>query len=197
MNNKISKTYLVADTHFFHEAMVEHGIRPPNFTELIINQWKATVHPQDVVCHLGDVIWGKQEQLISVMNSLPGTKILIRGNHDKNHSNNWFIQAGFAAVFDKAQIARCILSHVPVVLSKEELEKDIINVFGHFHNNPVTKWEPELRARITHNHYLFSLEEIGYKPISLQKIRRRQIVKNAKKILEGKDGVNRKSSSEI
>ena len=135
MRDKISKTFLITDTHWDHWKMIEYCGRPSNFNKLILNQWKATVQPQDIVYHLGDVIWGRQDKLIQIMSSLPGTKILIRGNHDKNHSNNWFIQAGFAAVLEKAQLSGVILSHFPVFMTEEELKRDIINVHGHFHNN--------------------------------------------------------------
>ena len=104
MKNEATKSYIITDTHFSHDAMQKYCDRPPNFDQKIINQWRATVSPQDVVYHLGDVTWGSQGQLQQIMNGLPGTKILIRGNHDKNHSNNWFIKAGFSAVVEKVQV---------------------------------------------------------------------------------------------
>jgi len=184
MDNKPVKYYVITDTHFCHDKMVGWGHRPLNFNQIIINQWRVTVQPQDVVFHLGDVAWGNQKQLIPIMSALSGTKILIRGNHDRGHSNNWFIKAGFAAVLEKAQVSRTILSHFPAILNQDELDRDIINVHGHFHNIPTKKWEPELIDRITPNHYLLSLEEVGYKPISMELIRKRKFIKNTKKLLE-------------
>lgn len=182
--NDITKTYIVSDTHFDHALMEKYCGRPKNFTDIIISQWRATVQSQDIVLHIGDVIWGSRGRLSQVMSSLPGTKILIKGNHDRNHSNNWFIQAGFAAVFEKVQISGCVLSHFPAVLNQAELDRGIINIFGHFHNNSPKHWEPILKRRITPNHYLFSLEHTEYKPVDLAKIKRGKIIQNALKLLE-------------
>lgn len=184
MDNNISKTYVITDTHFAHTKMIEYCTRPPDFDQKIINQWQATVQPQDIVYHLGDVTWGSQGQLQQIMNGLPGTKILIRGNHDRNHSNNWFIQAGFSAVLEKAQVSGIIFSHFPSIMTQEEIDRGIINVHGHFHNNSSKKWEKGLVERITSNHYLLILEDLDYRPISLTSITRRKFIVNSKKLLE-------------
>ena len=184
MDNNIVKTYIIADTHWGHTKMIEYCGRPYNFDKLIINQWRSTVQSQDIVYHLGDVTWGSQGQLMQIMSGLPGTKILIRGNHDRNHSNNWFIKTGFAAVLEKAQISGIILSHFPSIMTEEEIERGIINVHGHFHNNPSNKWEKQLAAKITDNHYLLILEDLEYLPVSLEAVVRRKFIVNSKKLLE-------------
>jgi len=186
MNIERIKTYIISDLHFFHNRIVtDFCFRPKNFHDLIINNWKNTVKENDIVFDLGDVTWGSQEQLFQIMQQLPGTKILIRGNHDKSHSNSWFIKAGYDAVLEKAQISGVILSHFPAILNEEEIERGIINVHGHFHNNSPSRWEPKLKERITNNHYLLSIEDVGYKPISLELIRKHKFVKNSKKLIEG------------
>jgi calcineurin-like phosphoesterase family protein len=184
MNDKIAKTYIITDTHFYHPKMQDYCDRPADFDKRIIKQWKATVQPQDIVYHLGDVTWGSQGQLLHIMQQLPGTKILIRGNHDRNHSNNWFIQAGFAAVMEKAQVSGVILSHFPAIMTEEEIKRGIINVHGHFHNNNAKRWERHLKERITLNHYLMVLEDNEYRPISMESIVRRKFISNSKKLLE-------------
>jgi calcineurin-like phosphoesterase family protein len=189
MNENPTKYYLLADPHWNHYKMVEYCNRPSNFDQLIINHWQATIHPQDIVFVLGDVTWGSQGQLKTVMNGLPGTKILIRGNHDRNNSNNWFIKAGFAVVLEKAQVCGVILSHFPAILNDEEIKRDIINVHGHFHNNPAKKWEKHLTEKITKNHYLLSLEEVNYTPVSLEQVKRKKFVKNSKKLLDSESKI--------
>ena len=184
MDNNPSKTYIITDTHYGHSLMQKYCNRPPDFEQKIIKQWQATVNSQDIVYHLGDVTWGNQNQLKQIMNVLPGTKILIRGNHDKNNSNNWFIQSGFAAVLEKAQISGVILSHFPAILNQKEIDLGIINIHGHFHNSSPKRWEQNLKNRITYNHFLMILENIDYMPISLEKAKRRKFVKNSKKLLE-------------
>jgi calcineurin-like phosphoesterase family protein len=184
MDNEISKTYIITDTHFSHDLMLQYCNRPPNFGHKIIKQWQAIVNPQDIVYHLGDVTWGSQEQLQQIMHSLPGTKILVRGNHDRSHSNNWFIRAGFAAAVEKAQVSGVILSHFPALMTQEEIDYGIINIHGHFHNNDPKRWEQKLKDKITSNHFLMILEDVGYRPIPLQEARKGKFVKNSKKLLE-------------
>lgn len=184
MDNKISKNYIITDTHFEHTKMIEYCNRPPDFAQKIINQWQATIQPQDIVYHLGDVTWGSQGQLQQIMSGLPGTKILIRGNHDRSHSNNWFIHAGFAAVVEKVQVSKVILSHFPALLTQEEIDYGIINIHGHFHNNDPKKWEKKLKDKITSNHFLMVLEDVEYKPIALDAARRGKLIYNSKKLLE-------------
>jgi len=185
MENKPTKYYVLTDPHWSHYKMIEYCGRPTNFEKLIINNWKSTINENDIVFILGDVTWGSQGQLQQIMNGLPGTKILIRGNHDRNHSNNWFIKAGFSVVLEKAQVSGVVLSHFPAILSKEEIERDIINVHGHFHNNPPEKWEERLKKNITENHYLLIIEETNYTPIPIELIKKKRFVKNSKKLIKG------------
>jgi len=184
MDKNITKTYFITDTHFHHTLMQKYCGRPADFDSRIIKQWQATVQPQDIVYHLGDVTWGSQGQLMQIMHGLPGTKILIRGNHDKNHSNNWFIQAGFAAVLEKAQVSGILLSHMPAYMTEQEIERGIINVHGHFHNNGAEKWEKRFIERITPNHYLMILEDLNYRPVSLQDIVKRKFIVNCEELLK-------------
>ena len=185
MKEKLTKTYLITDRHHGHNRIItDFCFRPKNFEDLIIKNWRNTVRKEDIVLDLGDVTWGTKEQLIEIMKQLPGTKILIRGNHDKNHSNNWFISAGYTAVFEKVQVSNIIFSHFPAILNEEEIERGIINVHGHFHNNPSIKWEESLKERITDNHYLLSLEDVNYTPISLELIRKRKFIKNSQELIK-------------
>lgn len=184
MSDKPSKYYIITDSHFNHVKMQEYCGRPANFDQLIINQWNATVQSQDIVIHLGDVTWGTQSQLKWIMAQLSGTKILVKGNHDRNHSNNWFIKTGFSAVFEKVQVSGVILSHMPAIMREEEIERGIINIHGHYHNVFPKKWEKNLVERITPNHYLLVLEDINYRPILLEDAKRKKFVKNTKKLLD-------------
>ena len=189
MSDEISKTYLLTDSHFGHTAMQKYCNRPPDFGQKIINQWQATISPKDIVYHLGDVTWGSQGQLQQILHGLSGTKILVRGNHDRNHSNNWFIQAGFAAVVEKAQVSGVILSHFPAILTKEDIKYGIINIHGHFHNNDPKKWEQKLKDKITKNHFLMILENVEYRPIDLHKARKGKFVENSKKLIESESKI--------
>ena len=186
MEENICKTYIVTDTHWYHEAMVGFCERPKNFGKIIINQWQNTIKSTDTVVHLGDVIFGDRDHLKSIMDVLPGTKILVRGNHDGN-SNNWYVKAGFAFVCNQVLMADVMFSHMPCTLSSELVEKNVINVHGHFHNNHPDSWERRLKEIITKNHFLLCLEDVNYCPVSIRDIRKRKHIKNSKKIIESEN----------
>jgi calcineurin-like phosphoesterase family protein len=160
------KYFVISDTHWLHDKAVEFCNRPTDFTQKIIKQWNLVVRPQDIVINLGDVIWGNKAQLSNIMNQLPGTKILVKGNHDK-HGKNWFIEAGFSFVADQIVVGNFVLSHTPVWLTKRDIAEGKINIHGHFHNVKFERWEKKLVERLTDNHYLLSIEFVGYKPIEL------------------------------
>ncbi|MCL2034719.1 MAG: metallophosphoesterase [Oscillospiraceae bacterium] len=64
-----------------------------NHTEKLIANWNDSVKSCDAVVIAGDISWGMtlQESLpdFQLLHSLPGTKILIKGNHDY-----WWTSAG-------------------------------------------------------------------------------------------------------
>lgn len=57
-----------------------------NYMEKISSRWKEKVQPQDLVLLPGDICWAlKLEQALPSLywiDKLPGTKVMIRGNHD-------------------------------------------------------------------------------------------------------------------
>ena len=162
------KTFLISDTHFHHDRAIQFCNRPEDFMGKTIRNWNATILPQDTVINLGDVSWGNKSKLTSVMEQLTGTKILVRGNHDKDRTDNWFRDIGFSFICQKTMINNIVLSHMPSRLSEDEQNLGIINIHGHFHNLNYDRWEDYLVDRLTDNHYLLSLEYVKYKPILLK-----------------------------
>jgi len=161
MNKDAIRRYLIADYHAGHRNMEQFCGRPPGFEYKTNANIKHIVRPQDEIIFLGDVIFRNKEFLISMIKDLPGRKILTKGNHDK-HSDTWFYNAGFDFVCDRIVIGKYVLSHFPV-----NIEEGQINIHGHFHNVPASRWEPYLVERLTDNHYLCSLEIADYQPILL------------------------------
>ena len=90
--------WLIADTHFWHKNIKEHCTRPASWQKVLISRWQASVADSDTVIHLGDVVFKRSvAQTRKLMDSLPGKKILIRGNHDG--SVTWVKKAGFVTVY--------------------------------------------------------------------------------------------------
>jgi calcineurin-like phosphoesterase family protein len=71
-------TYVIADTHFGHKAIIEFEgkLRPfktiEEHDEALIENWNRTVTPFDTVIHLGDVLFGGKS--FQCLNRLNGVK---------------------------------------------------------------------------------------------------------------------------
>jgi calcineurin-like phosphoesterase family protein len=151
------KTWLITDTHFNHDMLVTEGYRPADFQEQICRNWSRLVLHQDTVIHLGDVIMKRPSELVEIMKNLLGTKILVRGNHDRE-SDGWYIRSGFSYVAQGILIGGVWLTHAPQVTLPDGA---IINVHGHLHAGTH-------RTEATSAHCkLFSLEADGYGPVGL------------------------------
>lgn len=75
-------TWIISDTHFFHENIGRYCFRPENWQELIIMNWNNLISPDETVLHLGDFSFGKRSNFDILTEQLHGKIILIRGNHD-------------------------------------------------------------------------------------------------------------------
>ncbi len=159
--------WCVTDTHFNHPGMVQCCGRPENFDKVIIAKWQKSVAPDDIVIHLGDVIFRNPGDLGDIMASLPGTKWLVKGNHDA-HSQEWYLQRGFACVVDALEMHGVYFTHVPSLTLPPTCT---INICGHVHNNPkpvIDYYDPTLRFYPWH--YILALENMKYAPRPLNEI---------------------------
>lgn len=158
------KTYLISDTHISHKNVIQYCNRPENFEELIEKRWKETVGPEDLVIHLGDVSMASGTYTKEFFSRLPGRKTLIRGNHDKQHSNMWWMEHGFDFSCD-AMIYRGVwLTHRP----SEFLPAGCtVNFHGHYHlwlENGGHKTKPDSEWQ-----RLLSIEYCDYRPVDFDK----------------------------
>lgn len=135
------KIWITADTHFYHENIKKYQGRPDNFNERIVSNWNKLVAHDNLVIHLGDVIFGlnKEKTLPSLMATLPGQKVLCRGNHDPQ-SAQWYMERGFDFVCDYYVYQDIAFSHAPLTpLPPQTLVNDqrlvSLNIHGHFHKS--------------------------------------------------------------
>jgi len=160
--------WLITDTHFGHEAMIEYCGRPIDFSEKILANLMKFVNPIDILIHLGDVCIGNDREWHEKLKQIPGKHWLIRGNHDKK-SNSWYLSNGWDMICDLFKIKYfgkiMVFSHKPVVWDGEY----DINIHGHFHNVDYRQHEPELLAIKNDRQKLLTLEYIGYQPVNLKK----------------------------
>lgn len=80
----MSKTWFTSDTHFGHVAVIEYCKRPFSSVEemdaSLIAAWNDVVAPNDVVWHLGDVVF--RGDPAGYLDQLHGRIHIILGNHD-------------------------------------------------------------------------------------------------------------------
>jgi calcineurin-like phosphoesterase family protein len=125
--------------------------------DILDRNWRQVVQPGDVVIHLGDVAVGHKRELKTYLDSLPGTKILVMGNHD-THSTLWYMRHGFAFATYAISYQGVTFTHVPVETLFPGTD---LNIHGHIHNSP---WFPTKEFQ-----RLLAIEHVGYRPVDLRK----------------------------
>ena len=155
-------TWIIVDTHFFHENIGRYCDRPDGWQDLIVANWNRLISPGETVFHLGDLALGKREQAEALVPTLNGTIYLMRGNHDRR-GRAFFEGLGVRLVKDPLILElepwpRLIFSHRPVL----PLPPGARNLHGHIHNNP----HPEVGPR----HVNMSIEVRDYRPWRLGEV---------------------------
>ena len=81
--------YAIGDLHFstcVNKPMDIFGDNWDDHQNRIIKSWKEVVTDDDLVLVLGDTSWAinleEAKADLDIINDLPGTKVLIKGNHD-------------------------------------------------------------------------------------------------------------------
>jgi calcineurin-like phosphoesterase family protein len=178
MKNNRRRWWIITDTHFGHDRIIQLSHRPENYNELIFKSWQNNVEPDDWVIHLGDVTWPKYYDKIK---ELPGHKILCRGNHDQK-SYTWFQEHGFDLVCEEFTMKydglNIVFSHQPLIFH----DKDI-NIHGHLHNMVHRNYSDFINPDGGEVSPLFciSLEMLGYQVFSLDyilKLAKKELVNN-------------------
>lgn len=116
--------WFTSDTHFGHANIIKYDGRPfssiKEHDETLVRNWNSVVAPGDVVYHLGDVCWHHREiDIVALLASLHGTKILIKGNHDRSNkhvlrSTQWAKVCDYEEITYRDQ--RIVLFHYRMVV---------------------------------------------------------------------------------
>lgn len=156
--------WVISDTHFLHENIKKYENRPEDFNEILITNWNAKVNQNDLVIHLGDVIFGEKKHLTlpPILASLNGTKVLCLGNHD-NHPPSFYLEAGFDFVCDYFVLNRVAFSHAPLTPIPSGAK---LNIHGHFHRGvhrnpdiPDRYYDAHWYKNNTKDYYLIQIED--------------------------------------
>lgn len=162
--------FLISDTHFGHAKILgfkkqDGNLLRPGFVDIkehdleLIKRWNYVVGKNDKVYHLGDVGFTNFPYIKNIFDSLNGTKILIKGNHD-NFKLNQYSQI-FKDVRATHVLDKFVLSHVPV--HPMCLDRWKANIHGHLHEHVID--DPKYTT--------VCVEHINYTPIPFEEIRSR------------------------
>lgn len=136
----MSKKFYIADWHYGHANCIAFDNRPfkdvEEMNKELIKRWNETVDKGDIVYILGDMFWCKMDEAISVLDSLNGQKILIKGNHDRCNDSK-FVKK-FAKITDYLEVddegKKVVLCHYPIPCFKNHFY-GWIHLYGHVHNS--------------------------------------------------------------
>jgi calcineurin-like phosphoesterase family protein len=123
---------------------------------------------------LGDVFIGKPEGWDQIYTQLPGRKILVRGNHDRNRSVSWWMDNGFDFACDSMIFRGMWLTHEPARTLPHGTH---LNIHGHLHNiwhgfhknDPETNWNFTRKKLYNSWQRLFAVEYTEYRPVEFDK----------------------------
>ena len=127
--NENKPTFFTSDWHLGHEKVLEFDKRPfkdvDHMHRVLINSYNASISPDGICYHLGDVGFQNIELTKSILSQLNGTKILILGNHDRSVTAMY--KLGFHAVMYSATLyiaqERVTLTHCPLLgVSRENVK---------------------------------------------------------------------------
>lgn len=138
------KLWFWSDQHFNHNNIIKYASRPfegvAHMNNLMITNYLTNVQDEDMVIFGGDVAFGELEDVIPLINYLPGKKILVLGNHDFDKNKLIFRDYGIfdaitmSCVYHKEigkKICNLLITHYPI--ENGLLPKNTLNIHGHIH----------------------------------------------------------------
>jgi len=161
--------WVTSDHHWGHRNIARYQHRPKTNFAIMLRKWERTVAAEDTVLHLGDlVVYAGPDFLLEGewLETLPGRKFLLRGNHDRQ-SDAWYREAGFEPLGRRPILWTDPETGIVVCFSHEPAHQDgswTVNVHGHVHSNrPAAYVDVALRVNV-------SVEVRDYAPVRLRDI---------------------------
>jgi calcineurin-like phosphoesterase family protein len=158
-------TWIWSDLHLWHQNILKYETRPfknvDEMTSHFVKVAQETVKPGDTLINLGDVAFKcNKAKLEAVVKAMPGFKILIKGNHDREN-NQWYRDVGFDEVYPYPIIFKSfyILSHEAVYTSDG---MPYVNCHGHMHGKTI--------GSERYQYENVCVECIDYKPLNFDTI---------------------------
>jgi calcineurin-like phosphoesterase family protein len=131
--------------------------------QVIISNYRKVVSSSDTCYFLGDfTIKGSQHRahLEWLVDQLPGTKILILGNHDKFNPFT-YVDVGFQSVHTALDIGEFVLVHDPALCNVDKSRKWLC---GHIHNL--------FKMNRNGNVLNVGVDQWGFFPVTIEEVRK-------------------------
>ncbi len=149
--------YFTSDQHFGHENIIRYCKRPyktiSEMNQSLIGNWNSIVNDSDLIFILGDFSMHNIEHYMPLLN---GNKVLIKGNHDRQHN--------ISSLLITSHGTRIYMQHKPFIDKPITRKIDMI-LCGHVHNN----WKGTMFQKIPMINV--GVDVWDYKPVSLDAIR--------------------------
>lgn len=132
--------FYISDWHYNHKNILAYDHRPfftvEEMNRVLIENWNKTVGKGDTVYILGDMFWCPDKEAIPIIDQLNGTKILVKGNHDR--VKNPEFAKRFAKIDEYMEVEdegrNLVLCHYPIPCFKKHFY-GWIHLYGHVHNS--------------------------------------------------------------
>lgn len=138
------KTWITSDLHFGHKNIMSFCPQTrarfnndvTNMNNMMVLEWNERVQAEDTVYILGDVAFMSGSDAGRMINRLNGTKILVRGNHDRKTLMDATFRGAFAEVHDYLDINydghKVVMFHYPIA-EWDQMHRGALHFHGHLH----------------------------------------------------------------
>ena len=183
----MAKVFFTSDLHFGHENVIRFDNRPFETVEEmdaeLIRRWNAKVGKGDLVYVLGDMIWKtRNSDAETLIRSLNGQIILIKGNHDR-FLHNAKAKNALAGVKDYDDICvkledgtdrRVVLCHYYIPFYNGH-RWQAVHLHGHSHNSEEYLIEEAIKQKLRQDGFETCSYNVGcmhwnYEPVTVDEI---------------------------
>lgn len=127
-----NRIWASCDWHLWNkENTSKHPYRSISYINHLAENYQKDIKPGDLWLYLGDLCDPEVAQvpkLREIISSIPGYKVMCRGNKD-TETDDYYLDLGFDAICDVCKIGIIVFSHKPV-----KIDPDQINIHGHLHS---------------------------------------------------------------
>lgn len=139
-------TWITSDLHFGHKNVMKFCPQTrarfnddvAYMNNAMTEEWNNKAQPEDTVYILGDVAFMSGSDAGRMVNRLNGTKILIRGNHDRKTLKDTTFRSAFAEIHDYLDITydghKIVMFHYPIA-EWDQMHRGSLHFHGHLHGN--------------------------------------------------------------